>query len=94
MDRSIDSVALEVIKSALTSVADELALVIMRTAYSNIVRDAFDFSSDRISRSLGAFCVATTGCDDCDELEAMLAGWDGQFSVLIRKRVARHVAVR
>ena len=43
--KTIDSVTLEVIKNALTSVADELALIIMRTAYSNIVRDAFDFST-------------------------------------------------
>ena len=44
-DKPIDPVTLEVIKNALTSVADELALIIMRTAYSNIVRDAFDFST-------------------------------------------------
>jgi N-methylhydantoinase B len=45
MDEPIDPITLEVIKNALTSVADELALIIMRTAYSNIVRDAFDFST-------------------------------------------------
>ena len=44
-DQPIDPVTLEVIKNALTSVADELALIIMRTAYSNIVRDAFDLST-------------------------------------------------
>ena len=44
-DHPIDPVTLEVITHALTSVADELALIIMRTAYSNIVRDAFDFST-------------------------------------------------
>jgi hypothetical protein len=31
------------------------------------------------------------GRDDCDELDAMLKDWDGTFSPLIRKRVARHV---
>ena len=46
---------------------------------------------DRLSRSLGAITVARMGRDDCDELGAMLEGWDGTFSVLIRKRVARHV---
>ena len=44
-NQTIDPITLEVIKNALTSVADELALIIMRTAYSNIVRDAFDFST-------------------------------------------------
>ncbi len=45
----------------------------------------------RTERSLGAYCVARGGRDDCDELAKILAGWDGEFSVLIRKRVARHI---
>jgi RNA polymerase sigma factor (sigma-70 family) len=45
----------------------------------------------RTERSLGAFCVARRGRRDCPGLDAILAGWDGQFSVLIRKRVARHI---
>jgi RNA polymerase sigma factor (sigma-70 family) len=45
----------------------------------------------RAERSLGAYCVARTGRKDCDELAAILRDWDGEFSVLIRKRVARHV---
>jgi len=36
---------LEVVKNALDTIADELALIIMRTAYSSIVRDAMDFST-------------------------------------------------
>ncbi len=46
---------------------------------------------DRLSRSLGAVTVARMGREDCDELAGILEGWDGTFSVLIRKRVARHV---
>lgn len=45
----------------------------------------------RTERSLGAFCVARSGRKDCDELARILDGWDGEFSVLIRKRVARHI---
>lgn len=45
----------------------------------------------RTERSLGAFCVARRGRRDCPELDQILAGWDGQFSVLVRKRVARHI---
>ncbi|HWL45515.1 MAG TPA: sigma-70 family RNA polymerase sigma factor [Ilumatobacter sp.] len=45
----------------------------------------------RTERSLGAFCVARRGRPDCAELDRILAGWDGRFSVLIRKRVARHI---
>ena len=41
----LDPITLEVIQNALSSIADELALVIMRAAYSNIVRDSMDFST-------------------------------------------------
>lgn len=46
---------------------------------------------ERTERSLGAFCVARRGRRDCDELSAILGDWDGEFSVLLRKRVARHI---
>jgi RNA polymerase sigma factor (sigma-70 family) len=46
---------------------------------------------DRTERSLGALCVARAGRKDCPELAEILQAWDGEFSVLIRKRVARHV---
>lgn len=36
---------LEVVKNALDTIADELAIIIMRTAYSSIVRDAMDYST-------------------------------------------------
>lgn len=40
-----DPITLEIIKNALSSVADEMALVILRSAYSPIVRDSMDYSS-------------------------------------------------
>ena len=46
---------------------------------------------DQVERSLGALLIARLGRDDCDELDTLLADWDGTFSPLIRKRVARHV---
>jgi RNA polymerase sigma factor (sigma-70 family) len=46
---------------------------------------------ERMSRSLGALLVARIGRRNCPDLAALLQGWDGTFSVLIRKRVARHV---
>src|SRR5690606_37393901 len=45
----------------------------------------------RTERSLGALCVARGGRDECVELNTILQDWDGTFSVLIRKRVARHI---
>ncbi|MEO1060767.1 MAG: sigma-70 family RNA polymerase sigma factor [Actinomycetota bacterium] len=45
----------------------------------------------RIERALGALLVARLGREDCDELGAVLAGWDGRFDVSVRRRVVRHV---
>jgi RNA polymerase sigma factor (sigma-70 family) len=49
---------------------------------------------DTIARSLGALLVcrrAKADPDKCPELAEVLADWDGQFTVLMRKRVARHI---
>jgi len=46
---------------------------------------------ERVERSLGAYAIAKAGRKDCDDLDAILARWDGEFTVLIRKRVARHI---
>lgn len=45
MTRNISPFLLEVVKNALDTIADELAIIIMRTAYSSIVRDAMDYST-------------------------------------------------
>ena len=45
----------------------------------------------QLERSLGALIVARTGRAACADLDAMLAGWDGQLTVLIRKRISRHI---
>ena len=40
-----DQITLEVIKNGLASIADEMALVIARSAYSGVVRDTMDYST-------------------------------------------------
>jgi len=45
----------------------------------------------QLERSLGALVVARTGRDACTALDAILAGWDGQMTVLMRKRISRHI---
>lgn len=40
-----DPVTLEVVKNAVASIADEMALVILRSAYSPVVRDTMDYST-------------------------------------------------
>ena len=44
-----------------------------------------------LETSLGALVVARAGRQDCPELDAMLQEWDGALTVLVRKRVNRHV---
>lgn len=51
MRQPIDAVTLEVVRNALGSIADEMALIIMRTAYSAIVRDSMDYSTGVCDRN-------------------------------------------
>ena len=41
--------------------------------------------------SLGALLVARSGQQSCPDLAAILDGWDGELTVLLRKRVNRHI---
>ena len=45
MSQKIDPITFEVIKSALDSIADQSAIILMRSAYSPIVRDSLDYST-------------------------------------------------
>ena len=45
MALDIDPISLEVLRNAFESAADQMALILMRTAHSPIVRDAMDFST-------------------------------------------------
>jgi RNA polymerase sigma factor (sigma-70 family) len=46
---------------------------------------------NQLKTSLGALLVARTGRQSCAELDFMLSDWDGQMSVLLRKRINRHI---
>ena len=46
---------------------------------------------DQLEISLGALLVARSGRGDCAALNTMLADWDGQLNVLMRKRINRHI---
>jgi RNA polymerase sigma factor (sigma-70 family) len=46
---------------------------------------------DQVERSIGALLVARTSREDCTDLSGVLDDWDGEFTPLVRKRVARHV---
>lgn len=45
----------------------------------------------QLEKSLGALLVARTGRADCAQLAAILDGWDGELTALLRKRINRHV---
>jgi RNA polymerase sigma factor (sigma-70 family) len=46
---------------------------------------------EQLERAVGVVLVARDGRNDCPELAAILAGWDGQMTALLRKRVNRHL---
>jgi RNA polymerase sigma factor (sigma-70 family) len=49
---------------------------------------------ETVQRSLGALLVsrrARNNPAECPELATILDGWDGQFTILMRKRIARHI---
>ena len=46
---------------------------------------------DQLEISLGALLVAQSGRQDCAALDTMLTDWDGQLTVLMRKRINRHI---
>ena len=46
---------------------------------------------DQLAASVAALLVARTGREDCAVLDDLLAGWDGQLTVLLRKRLSRHI---
>jgi RNA polymerase sigma factor (sigma-70 family) len=46
---------------------------------------------DQLTASVGALLVARTGRDECATLDHLLSGWDGELTVLLRKRLSRHI---
>ncbi len=51
MSDRLDPITFEVIKNALSSAADEMALIVMRSAYSPVVRDTMDYSTALCDRN-------------------------------------------
>jgi RNA polymerase sigma factor (sigma-70 family) len=45
----------------------------------------------QLEKSLGALVVARSGRQACLALDELLRGWDGRMTVLMRKRVNRHI---
>jgi N-methylhydantoinase B len=80
-DGSLDPITFEVVTNALASAADEMALIIMRSAYSPVVRDSMDYS--------------TALCDSQGQLIAQgltLAVQLGSFPDCMRIIIAEHAS--
>ena len=74
-----DAITLEVVEHALASVADEMALVLMRSAYSPVVRDTMDYSTALCDRH---GCVVAQGLTLAVQL--------GTFPTMMRHLLAEH----
>ena len=46
---------------------------------------------NQLTASVGVLLVARSGRGDCAVLDGMLRGWDGHLTVLMRKRLSRHI---
>lgn len=46
---------------------------------------------DQLETCLGALLVSRNGRDECRELGNLLSGWDGNLTILLRKRLHRHI---
>jgi RNA polymerase sigma factor (sigma-70 family) len=57
----------------------------------NHARALLSRARGQLERSLGALIVARTGRAACSGLDTMLAGWDRRMTVLMRKRLSRHI---
>jgi len=51
MDKPRDPIGFELFKNTLLSIADEMALTILRTAYSGVLKDNMDYSTAFCDRS-------------------------------------------
>lgn len=98
-------VAKEVVLTAATGLDDRDRMVLelnlagvqgedLSEALAVTVANAYQLQhrmKERLERSIGALLVAKQGRAECEDLATLLEAWDGTFSVLWRKRVARHV---
>ena len=84
MTAALDPVRLEVLKNGFDTIADEIALILMRTAYSSIVRDSMDYSTaicDAQGRTLaqGLTTPMHLGCF-YDAMCALMNRFEGDFN--------------
>jgi len=78
-----------VLRLGLGMQAAEVAMVL--GVSRNRERSLLSRARGRLRGCLGMLLVGLAGRDDCHELYAMLAGWDGRLTAGVRKRLQRHI---
>jgi RNA polymerase sigma factor (sigma-70 family) len=81
----------DVIELSLTAELDNDELADALGVSRNHAHALLSRARSQLERSLGALIVARTGRHACADLDEMLEGWDGQLTVLMRKRISRHI---
>src|SRR3984957_761850 len=79
MGMQIDPITFEVIANALSSSADEMALTIMRSAYSPVVRDTMDYSTALCDRTGQVIAQGLTLAVQLGAFPAAMGHLIGQF---------------
>lgn len=84
MTAQLDPILLEVFKNGFEAIADEMALILMRTAHSPIVRDAMDFSTalcDPTGQNLAQGLTTPMHLGSFyDAMRHLLAEYDGRIA--------------
>ena len=81
----------EVIELNLRHVLDGPDLADVLGVSRNQAHALMSRARDQFEGSLGALLVARAGRDECLDLDDILMDWDGNLTVLLRKRVNRHI---
>ena len=89
--RGLNSGEQDLIELQLRQGLDAAEIAAMLGVSRNHAHALLSRARDQLEISLGALLVARSGRDDCAALNTMLADWDGQLSVLMRKRINRHI---
>ena len=89
--RGLNSGEQDLIELQLRQGLDAAEIAAMLGVSRNHAHALLSRARDQLEISLGALLVARSGREDCTALNTMLADWDGQLNVLMRKRINRHI---
>ena len=89
--RGLNSGEQDLIELQLRQGLDAAEIAAMLGVSRNHAHALLSRARDQLEISLGALLVARSGREDCAALNTMLADWDGQLNVLMRKRINRHI---